>query len=282
MSQLILYFTRLALSLQVKYDSDMKITIIGGGNMGAAIALGLAAGNIFEAENIYVTDPSQLAIDRIKDANSNIQAMVGDYSSIASSDIVLIAVKPWLVQEVLASVRDELTDKQIVISIAAGVSLALLQDYLSKPVPLFRLAPNTAIAVRQSMTFIASVNATDEQEKLVLDVFNELGKAEIIKESLIPAATSLASCGIAYAFRYIRAAMEGGVELGLYPVQAKDIVIQTLRGAIDLLDANNSHPEIEIDKVTTAGGITIKGLNEMEEAGFTAAVIRGLKASTPK
>ncbi|MDR1810384.1 MAG: pyrroline-5-carboxylate reductase [Prevotella sp.] len=260
----------------------MKITIIGGGNMGAAIALGLAAGNIFEAENIYVTDPSQLAIDRIKDANSNIQAMVGDYSSIASSDIVLIAVKPWLVQEVLASVRDELTDKQIVISIAAGVSLALLQDYLSKPVPLFRLAPNTAIAVRQSMTFIASVNATDEQEKLVLDVFNELGKAEIIKESLIPAATSLASCGIAYAFRYIRAAMEGGVELGLYPVQAKDIVIQTLRGAIDLLDANNSHPEIEIDKVTTAGGITIKGLNEMEEAGFTAAVIRGLKASTPK
>jgi pyrroline-5-carboxylate reductase len=260
----------------------MKITIIGGGNMGAAIALGLATGSIFAARNIYVTDPSQSAIDKIKNVNQDIQAVAGDYSSVASSDIVLIAVKPWLVQEVLTSIRNGLTDRHIVISIAAGVPLAQLQEWLSKTAPLFRLVPNTAIAVKQSMTFITSINATAEQDKLVLDIFSELGKAEIIKESLIPAATSLASCGIAYAFRYIRAAMEGGVELGLYPAQAKDIVVQTLRGAIDLLEENGSHPEAEIDKVTTAGGITIKGLNEMEQAGFTAAVIRGLKASTPK
>jgi pyrroline-5-carboxylate reductase len=260
----------------------MKITIIGGGNMGAAIALGLASGSIFEAKDICVTDPNQLAIDKLKSLNQNIRAAVGDYSSIASSDIVLLAVKPWLVQEVLETLRSLLTNKHIIVSIAAGISLAQLQEWTLSNTPLYRLVPNTAVSVKQSMTFITSANATTEQNKLMSDVFNELGKAELVKENLIPAATSLASCGIAYAFRYIRAAMEGGVELGLYPDQAKNIVLQTLRGAIDLLEENNSHPEVEIDKVTTAGGITIKGLNEMEQAGFTSAVIRGLKASTPK
>ena len=113
-------------------------------------------------------------------------------------------------------------------------------------------------------------------------MFEELGKAEYINENLISAGTSLCSCGIAYAFRYIRAAMEGGVELGFPADQSKKLVIQTLRGAIDLLEENGSHPEIEIDKVTTAGGITIKGLNEMEHAGFSSSVIKGLKASNTK
>jgi pyrroline-5-carboxylate reductase len=106
-----------------------------------------------------------------------------------------------------------------------------------------------------------------------------LGKAFLVPEAQLNAFMSLSSCGIAYAFRYIRAAMEGGVEMGIYPGVAKDVVIQTLRGAIDLLEANASHPEMEIDKVTTPGGITIKGLNEMEAHGFTNAVIKGLKAS---
>lgn len=117
---------------------------------------------------------------------------------------------------------------------------------------------------------------------MILKIFSELGKAELIDEKLFPAITSLTSCGIAFAFRYIRAAMEGGVEMGLKPDKAKEAIIQTLRGAANLLEANNSHPEVEIDKVTTAGGTTIKGLNEMENAGFTSAVIRGLKASYVK
>ena len=260
----------------------MKITIIGGGNMGSAIALGLATGSCFAAKDIYVSDLNKSAIDQIKNINKDIQAVVNDYSSVKTSDVILIAVKPWLVEETLISIKKYLSPNQMVISIAAGVTLAQLKEWTSEKTVLFRLVPNTAIAIKQSMTFVTSVNATPAQDKIVLKIFNELGKAELIKENLIPAATSLASCGIAYAFRYIRAAMEGGVELGLYPNQAKEIVIQTLRGAIDLLEENNSHPEAEIDKVTTAGGITIKGLNEMEHAGFSSSVIKGLKASTPK
>jgi pyrroline-5-carboxylate reductase len=132
------------------------------------------------------------------------------------------------------------------------------------------------------MTYIASRGASEEQTQRVCGIFAALGKAEQVDEKLFPAVTSLTSCGIAFAFRYIRAAMEGGIEMGIYPDQAKNAILQTLRGAIELLEANGTHPEIEIDKVTTAGGITIKGLNEMEHAGFSSAVIKGLKASNVK
>ena len=110
----------------------------------------------------------------------------------------------------------------------------------------------------------------------------KFARAMLIEESAMAAATSLASCGIAYALRYVRAAMEGGVELGIRADEAKRIVMQTLRGAVDVLEANNSHPEAEIDRVTTPGGLTIKGLNAMEAAGFTHSVIEGLRASTKR
>ena len=130
------------------------------------------------------------------------------------------------------------------------------------------------------MTFIAPIGATAEQTAMMEQIFDDLGKTYITDEAHLGAGTVLASCGIAYAMRYIRAAAEGGVELGFSADVAKDIVLQTVKGAVALLQANGNHPEAEIDKVTTAGGTTIKGLNEMEHAGFTSAVIRGLKAAS--
>ena len=130
--------------------------------------------------------------------------------------------------------------------------------------------------------FIASARSTEAMDGYIVDIFNELGAAMLVDEGLIPAGTSLASCGIAYALRYIRAAMEGGVELGFRADDAKRIVMQTLRGAADILEAGGAHPEVEIDRVTTPGGLTIKGLNAMEAAGFTHSVIEGLRASTKR
>ena len=166
------------------------------------------------------------------------------------------------------------------------MGIAQLSEWLDKGDGMlpatYILIPNTAIATLSSMTFISSARSTAERDNLLLDIFNELGKAMLIDESAMPAATSLASCGIAYAFRYIRAAMEGGVELGIRANEAKHIVMQTLRGAVDVLEASDAHPEAEIDKVTTPGGLTIKGLNAMEAAGFTHSVIEGLRASTKR
>lgn len=259
----------------------MKITIIGGGNMGGAIASGISSGTIFTPQNITVIDRNQKNIDALV-KKTNINGVINDYSSLSEADIIVLAIKPWMIEEVLNKYTKSFNSKQIIISIAAGISLNQLSEWIIPDSAIYRVMPNTAIAIKESMSFVASHNSTKEQDELILRIFNELGKAELIDEKLFAAATSLASCGIAFAFRYIRAAMEGGIEMGFKADQAKEIVIQTLRGAANLLEANNSHPEVEIDKVTTPGGITIKGLNEMENAGFTTAVIKGLKASYVK
>lgn len=260
----------------------MKISIVGGGNMGSAIAFGLASSSNDLVKEITVINRRQCKADEITKAGLNINAVVNDYSSLQNADIIIITVKPWMVEALFASYQKKLNSKQLVISVAAGITLEQLEKWTPLDTAVYRVMPNTAISIKESMTFVATSSSSEEQNKIVLDIFSQLGKAELIDESLFPAVTSLTSCGIAFAFRYIRAAMEGGVEMGIKATDAKKYVIQTLRGAADLLEENNSHPEEEIDKVTTPGGITIKGLNEMEHSGFTSAVIKGLKASNIK
>ena len=260
--------------------TNLQIAIIGAGNMGGAIVRGLSKGTLVHSKNIRVSDVSQANLDAINAFNPEITISTSNRDIIKDADIILLAVKPWLVEIVAEEIQNKIDlKKQIIVSIAAGVDFANLTTLFDTDATLFRVIPNTAIDVLQSVSTISSFNANKEQESLIVSLFGELGKAFLVSESQLNAFMSLSSCGIAYAFRYIRAAMEGGVEMGIYPNVAKEVVIQTLRGAIDLLEANNSHPEVEIDKVTTPGGITIKGLNEMEASGFTNAVIKGLKAS---
>jgi len=252
--------------------------------MGGALARGLSKGTYFTAKDIFVSDVNQDNLQRI--SSLGIQTTTSNRECVEGADIVILAVKPWMVDSIAAEIKGRLQyDSQIVLSIAAGVPLDKLRDAFSneEQVPtLFRMIPNTAIDVCESFSCISSWNATSEQEDQMVQIFNELGKAMLVPESQLNAFMSLSSCGIAYAFRYIRAATEGGVEMGIVPDVAKQVVLQTLKGAVALLEATGNHPEVEVDKVTTAGGITIKGLNEMEHAGFTSAVIRGLKASQLK
>jgi pyrroline-5-carboxylate reductase len=196
------------------------------------------------------------------------------------ADIVCVVVKPWLVERVLTDIKSEMNpQKQLLIVIAAGVSSESIKSWLGQNCPpLFLVIPNIAIAELSSMTFIVPVGASEAQTKTITDIFDEMGDTLITDEQHLAAGTTLASCGIAYAMRYIRAAAEGGVELGFKADDAKKIVMQTMKGAVELLQASGLHPEAAIDLVTTPGGVTIKGLNEMEHAGFTSAVIRGLKA----
>ena len=262
----------------------MKLSIIGAGNMGRAIAYGLVESNVFSASDIYCADISLEALNNIKKNNPHISTTTDNIEAIKKADIVIVAVKPWLIETVINEIRDSLDyDHQIFISIAGGIEFYTLCRFLKKDdgsIPaVFRVIPNTAIEVKESVNFISAYNSTDEQIDTIKKIFDKLGLTIIIEERLIGAGTALASCGIAYAFRYIRASIEGAVELGLNPELAKKIEMQTLKGAVALLEKNNTHPEIEIDKVTTPGGITIKGLNAMEEAGFTNAVIKGLKSS---
>ncbi|MBO7189554.1 MAG: pyrroline-5-carboxylate reductase [Alistipes sp.] len=263
----------------------MKIAIIGAGNMGGAVARGLAKGSIIPTSNIYVSNPSQPKLEALKSEFAEINTSTSNCEVASVADIVVLAVKPWKVTEVINEIKPYLDySRQAIASMVGGLSIAQLSEWLNKGdgvLPAtYAIIPNTAIATMSSMTFISSTRSTAQKDEQLLDIFRELGDAMLIDEGVMPAATSLASCGIAYALRYIRAAMEGGVELGFRADDAKHIVMQTLRGAVDILEANNTHPEVEIDRVTTPGGLTIKGLNAMEATGFTHSVIEGLRAST--
>jgi pyrroline-5-carboxylate reductase len=258
----------------------MKLTIIGSGNIGGAIARGLKDSSV----ELCCADCSSDVLNALKSDNQEIHITTDNQEAVEGADIVIIAVKPWLVEHILHEVKQNLDyQKQIVISMAAKVEFERLCGFLKKEdntLPaLFRIIPNMAIEVKESVNLISSYHTSAEQTEIVKSLFDKLGMSFLIEERLLDAGMALASCGIAFAFRYIRASIEGAVELGLYSGQAKKIEMQTLKGAVALLEVKNSHPEIEIDKVTTPGGVTIKGLNAMEEAGFTNAVIKGLKAT---
>ena len=266
----------------------MRISIIGSGNIGGAIARGLAKGTMFKASDITCTAQSDETLEKMRKIDPDFILTHDNVEAARNADIIIIAVKPWRVEMIIDEIKSVLDfEKQIIVSVAAGVTFDLLNTYLTKNTDfdclatptIFRIMPNTAIEVMSSMTFVSARNASKEQTDLIIHIFNELGNAMLVEERLMGAGTALASSGIAFALRYIRAAIEGGVELRFYPKQAQEIVVHTVKGAVDLLLENKSNPEMEIDKVTTPGGITIKGLNEMELSGFTSSVIRGLKAS---
>ena len=246
--------------------------------MGGATVEGLIKGQYFKNDDITVADPSQAVTEKF--AKMGISVTSDNKLAADTADIVCVVVKPWLVERVLKDIKPELDPKkQILIVIAAGVSSESIKGWLGDQCPsLFLVIPNIAIAEMASMTFVVPVGASEKDIQTVTDIFNEMGSTLITDEQHLAAGTTLASCGIAYAMRYVRAASEGGVELGFKADDAKAIVMQTMKGAVQLLEASGMHPEAAIDLVTTPGGVTIKGLNEMEHAGFTSAVIRGLKA----
>ncbi len=258
----------------------MKISVIGAGAMGGALAEGLIKGDYIKNEDICVADPSREQRDHF--ANLGITATPSNQLAAQGADIVCVVVKPWLVEQVLKGIKDVLDyGQQMLVIVAAGVKSDDIKSWLDKGsdmLPTFLVIPNIAIAQLASMTFVAPVVAEAQQTEEVKKLFDTMGQTIITEESHLAAGTTLASCGIAYAMRYIRAAAEGGVELGFKADEAKKIVMQTMKGAVELLEASGLHPEAAIDLVTTPGGVTIKGLNEMEHAGFTSSVIRGLKA----
>ena len=220
----------------------MKIAIIGAGNMGGSIARGLAKGSLIDDSDIIVSNPSAGKLEKLKKEFPGI--------SITNSNV------------------------------EAGISFEELAHYVVAPeMAMFRLIPNTAISELESMTLVAARNTNDEQDKFILRLFSEMGTVMLIPEDKIAAATALTSCGIAYVLKYVQAAMQAGIEMGLRPKDAMQMIAQSLKGAAALIQNNDTHPSVEIDKVTTPGGITIKGINELEHNGFTSAIIKAMKAS---
>ena len=258
----------------------MKISVIGAGAIGGSMAEGFVRYGLCAAQDVTVTAPHDATLERYRQLGMN--AMTSNVEAVSGADIVFVAVKPWLVEQVVAEIKPVLDyGRQTVLSVAAGVSGDSLKAFLAREdggLPqIFIAIPNVAIAVGCSMTYILPVNVPDAGAvERMKDMFAAVGDTLVVEERQLDAVVK-ASCGIAYAMRYVRASMEGCVELGFKAAAARRLVLQTMKGAVALLQANGNHPEAEIDNVTTPGGFTIRGLNAMEDAGFSSAVIRGLK-----
>ncbi len=260
--------------------TSKKITILGGGNLGAAIAEGLLKSGFAKPNQLTVTRRNLDRLQYLKEKGVNITS--DNAAAIQAGEIIIVALKPYNVKEVLEGLKKSFDPaKHIIISVVTGVSLQDLSAIVGN-VPLFRAMPNTAIAIQESVTCLCSQHNTNEQVNYVTELFNQLGITISIDEKLMDAATVLGACGIAYALRFIRAATQGGIEIGFDAKTANLIAAQTVKGAAELLLKGNRHPEEEIDKVTTPKGCTIVGLNEMEHRGFSSSLIRGISASYNK
>lgn len=259
---------------------NKKIAIIGAGNMGGAIAVGLVKSGAVAATDIFVADRKDATLEKM--AALGVNTSKDNLQAAQNAEVIIVAVKPYHIEGVINGIRPALSPAKIFISIVAGVGIEDLSEMVGAEVPVFRVMPNTAIALQESLTCISANGNAESHKEYVLALFDKLGKTVEIPEELMAAATVLSSCGIAYALRYIRAAMQGGIEIGFGAEMAQFITAQTVKGATELLLQSGHHPEREIDKVTTPMGVTITGLNEMEHKGFSASLIQGILSSYKK
>jgi pyrroline-5-carboxylate reductase len=255
------------------------IAIIGGGNLGAAIAEGLLQSKFSKASQIIVTRRNT-SINPLKALG--IEVTSDNNAAVQMADVIILAVKPFQAVELLKTIKEDLAAEKILISVVTGITMQEIQTAIDKKISLFRAMPNTAISIRESMTCLCHQHAKESDVNYVNELFGKLGKVVFIDEKLMEAATILGACGTAYAMRYIRANIQGGIEIGFDAATASLIAAQTVKGAAELLLMKKSHPEQEIDKVTTPKGCTIAGLNEMEHRGFSSSLIRGVVASYNK
>lgn len=257
-----------------------KIAVIGAGNIGAAIARGLAAAGKFLPQDIILTRRRTEFLDGLRAEKFTV--LSDNRAAVKSAGIVILAVGPLEAEAAVKEISPALNGRHIVISIVSGVTTAQLSAWMKKKVGLVRAMTNTAIAIREAMTCLCAAPENRAALAEAKDIFDALGKTLVIKEELMLSATALTGCGIAFFLRAIRAASQGGTQIGFHSEEALAMAAQTARGAASLLLDKRGHPESEIDKVTTPRGCTIEGLNEMEHHGFSSAMITGIVTSNAK
>jgi len=257
-----------------------KIGIIGCGNLGLSLVKGFR--KHYPEAVIYGTR-----------RNPEVLAPYADDRTIFTSDnelvlkecdLIILALKPYTILHFLTENASSFdAERHTVVSVATGITLNELSAALGSNIrSLYRAMPNTAADVQESMTALSAHADSLNRREQVSELFSAVGQTVWIDEQLMESATILGACGIAYALRFIRAMIQGGIEVGFDAKTANLIVSQTVKGAAELLIRNGLHPEEEIDKVTTPKGCTIVGLNEMEHSGFSSALIKGIVTSYQK
>ncbi len=259
----------------------MKIAIIGAGNMGGAIAKSLVGNS--QVERIVVSAPTDRHLAELRIFDQRIATTHSNAEAVGCADIVILAVKPFLLAKVIDECGALWQNCRAVVSVAAKVTVDDLHTMLSSVCAvdksvIYRVIPNIAIEHNASVNVMCG-GGDGAMSEVVSAIFGCSGKVYWVEENIMDSMTILTSCGMAFALRYLRAVVMGAVELGIEPDMAQEAFVDTLRGVIAMVENGDRHIEGMIDCVTTPGGITVRGLNAMETAGFSASVIAGMKAS---
>jgi pyrroline-5-carboxylate reductase len=256
-----------------------KIAILGGGNIGTALAKGLIVSKQFTYNEILITEKRESRIVHLR--NLGFHVTDNNHEAVSFTEIIVMSVKPQQFGNLAEEIKNDVTAKHIIISTITGITYKDIESVLGK-IPMVRIMPNIALEICESMTCISFRYTESIHEERIQSIFNKMGKTMIIPEELMGAATVVGACGVAFALRFMRAMSQGGIEIGFDSEMSQLITAQTVKGAARLILETSNHPEREIDRVTTPQGITISGLNEMEHQGLSSAVIRGLITSFNK
>ncbi len=261
--------------------TSRTLTIIGAGNIGRALAQGLVAKGINGPGEVTLT---RRQLDRLDDLAARGFATTSDnLAGVKASDTIVVAVEPQQLDGVLDEIAPALDpNRHVLVSVVSGAAIGNLAARLPQGLPVVRAMPNTAMALGQSMTCLAANDVGAAALPQIATMFDALGETLVVREEMMVPATALCACGIAYFLRVIRAASQGGIEIGFHPDDALKLAAQTALGAASLVLQEGNHPERQIDHVTTPRGCTIAGLNEMEHAGLSSAMIKGIVTAAEK
>ncbi len=261
--------------------SEKSVAILGAGNIGCSIANGLDASGIFSKKQITLTRRRIDKLDSFKEKGFKVTSDNG--TAVKESEIVIICVEPHQMDMLMTEISSLLNPNQhLIISVVSGAMIENISAHFEAKIPVVRAMPNTAIAIRESMTCICADVEHNDSLEIAKQIFDTVGHTQVIREEQMTSATALCACGIAFFLRAIRAASQGGIEIGFHSHESLAMATQTAKGAAALLSVMHNHPEYEIDRVTTPKGCTISGLNQMEHGGFSSAMIKGILTSAEK
>lgn len=263
-------------------NSIGKLVVIGAGAMGAAFTKGVLAAGLFDASQVTLVDLDASKLDQLA-SNYGVRTSQDAKSSVKDADVVLIAVKPGIVEPVLKGISQSLSDNQLVISIAAGVKLGSIEKNLPPTIGAIRAMPNTPCRIGAgAIGFSRGASVKDEQVEIAKRIFDAVGLSYEVPETLLDAVTGLSGSGPAYVFMMIEALSDAGVRVGIPRDISLKLSAQTVYGAAKIVLEENEHPARLKDQVTSPGGTTIAGIDALEQAGLRSALIEAVKAATKR
>ncbi|MEK7376698.1 MAG: pyrroline-5-carboxylate reductase [Candidatus Margulisiibacteriota bacterium] len=261
--------------------SQKKVSFIGSGRMAEAIIAGIVKKKIFSANRIYIADKDTEKA-KILARKFKVNFCEDNNKALWSGNIIVLAVKPQNMVQVLEQIKEEIKASQLVISIAAGVTIGFLEKAL-KGCPVIRAMPNNPCLIGEGMTAVAAgKNAGSSDLKTARDIFECLGKAIVLKEKYFDAVTGLSGSGPAFVYEFIAALAEGGIKSGLERETAHQLAVQTILGSVMTLAETGKSPKELVEMVASPGGTTIEGLKLFEEAKFSQIVSDAVYAAAAR